>query len=44
VTHKAPVDLVAGTYLPDSKDAKAISDKERKKTPRKRGRYFKNLL
>lgn len=34
-THKSPVDLVAGTYLPDAKNAKEISEKERKKIQEK---------
>ena len=33
--HKSPAELVAGSYLPDAKDAKEMSDKERKKTQEK---------
>lgn len=33
--HHSPAEFVAGTYLPDTKDAKKMSDKERKKAQEK---------
>ncbi|UYT09866.1 hypothetical protein [Lactococcus garvieae] len=35
LTHNTPTELVAGSYLPDAKDAKEISDKERKEVQKK---------